>query len=540
MTSEEYWTKRQLEREQFFHEMANKDLSQEIKKYYLSSLSKIQKEIAAFYAQYAKENQLTMQETRRLFRGEEFKLWRMELKDYVKKSKASSEILKELNTLAMRSRITRLEALHARTLMEVADLCEKLNEKENAIQYRAYVAHYYGNTYDIHKEIGLSTPPVAVDSKNVEQILKTAWSGKNYSQRIWKNGKKLEKEIQSTLVEAVHRGSSIQKLSKKLSERMEVGYHNAERLVRTELNYRENRATADAIKDAELDFYKFVATLDHRTTPTCQSLDGQVFSIEEMNQGTNAPPMHCRCRSTIIPTLGEGLVSKGNRSAKDAEGKRIKIPANMNYNDWKKVYIDKSQTLEQWQKNNLNKSAASVKINNNSSNSQKGLGAGDKIFMNVEGTPPKFIGRLPNLEKSTIEKTLAYFENQIANAKIENGFVITTNGEIYHCTGHQVGLPTIEDLGEKLKGAVVTHNHPDSFVNEHSFSGLDWSLFERYNLKILRGVEESFVYELNRNKDDSKLSDLILDGKDDLNGWHNVILIKALNKGYGYRRWRRE
>jgi len=127
----------------FFHEIASKDLSQEIKKYYLSSLSKIQKEIAAFYAQYAKENQLTMQETRRLFRGEEFKLWRMELKDYVKKSKASSEILKELNTLAMRSRITRLEALHARTLMEVADLCEKLNEKENvsiALMWRIITA----------------------------------------------------------------------------------------------------------------------------------------------------------------------------------------------------------------------------------------------------------------------------------------------------------------------------------------------------------------------------------------------------------------
>lgn len=172
--------------------------------------------------------------------------------------------------------------------------------------------------------------------------------------------------------------------------------------------------------------------------------------------------------------------------------------------------------------------------------SPKGLGAGDKIFMNVEGTPPKLIDKLPNLEKSTIEKSLAYFENQIVNAKVENGFVITAEGEIYHCTGHLVGLPTIEDLGEKLKGAIVTHNHPDSSVNEHSFSGLDWSLFERYNLKILRGVEKNFIYELNRNKEDSKLSDLILDGKDDLNGWHNVILIKALNNGYGYRRWRRE
>jgi len=220
-----------------------------------------------------------------------------------------------------------------------------------------------------------------IGEKNVEQILKTAWSGKNYSQRIWKNGKKLEKEIQNTMLEAIHRGTSIQKFSKNLSEKMDVAYHNAERLVRTELNYIENRAAGDAINDAELDFYKFVATLDHRTTPTCQSLDGQFFPVEEMNQGTNAPPMHCRCRSTIIPTLGESYSSKGKRSAKDAEGKRIKIPADMNYKDWKKVYIDKTQTLADWQNNNLNKSAYNGNIHTQRRNPLQAGGVNSGMFV---------------------------------------------------------------------------------------------------------------------------------------------------------------
>ena len=98
----------------------------------------------------------------------------------------------------------------------------------------------------------------------------------------------------------------------------------------------------------------------------------------------------------------EGVNKKGTRTAK-VGGKNIDIPENLKYADYEKI-----------------------------SNSQKGLGAGDKIFMNVEGTPPKLIGKLPNLEKPTIEKTLAYFENQITNAKIENAFVITANGEVYH------------------------------------------------------------------------------------------------------------
>lgn len=352
MNSKDYWKRRQLEREQKFNDLIEKDLDRIIKFYYEQSLLKIQKDIAALYAQYAVENKLSMSEAKRLIRGKEFSQWRMTLQEYVKAAKNDSDILKELNTLAMRSRISRFEALHARTMMEVADLCEKLEKWENAFQYRAYTEHLYGNLYDIHKTEGLNTPPVAVDKKHVEEILTTPWSGKNYSQRIWKNGRKLERAIQSTMVQAIHRGSSIQKLSKDLSERMNVAYHNAERLVRTELNYIENRAALDAIQEAEMPFYQFVATLDNRTTPMCQSLDGRIFPIEEKNQGENAPPIHVRCRSTVIGTLDDGKsgrIIRGKRAATDENGKRIKIPADMNYNDWKKVYIDKDITLAQWQ-----------------------------------------------------------------------------------------------------------------------------------------------------------------------------------------------
>jgi len=55
---------------------------------------------------------------------------------------------------------------------------------------------------------------------------------------------------------------------------------------------------------------------------------------------------------------------KVTRTAK-VGGKNIDIPAAMNYTDYKKVYVDKTQTLEQW-KNNLNKSVASGKIAKNS------------------------------------------------------------------------------------------------------------------------------------------------------------------------------
>lgn len=88
--------------------------------------------------------------------------------------------------------------------------------------------------------------------------------------------------------------------------RMQVGYNNAERLIRTELNYVQTRAAADSIVSAEMGYYQFIAVMDNRTTPICQSLDGEIFPIIELSQGENAPPMHVCCRSTIASSEDDG------------------------------------------------------------------------------------------------------------------------------------------------------------------------------------------------------------------------------------------
>ena len=348
MNSQEYWRRRQVEREKKWHDLTTAELKS-LKKYYTSAAKEIEKEIALLYAKFARENALPPEEARKLIRGAEFKQWRMALQEYVAKSKADPKLLRELNTLAMRSRISRIEAIHGRTLIELAELSEKLQDVADAHLYRAYVENYYQNVYDYHRTVGLPNPPASLDAKRVESVLQTAWSGKNYSARIWANRTKLTKEIQRSMMTAIHRGSSIQQLSKDLAQRMEVGYKNAERLIRTELNAVENKASADAMKDAEFTHYQFMATLDRRTCIRCGEKDGEIFALKDMNQGENAPPLHPRCRCTICATFdtpkGKSRTS-GERAARETN--RERAPADMTYRDWKAVYIDKSKTFDAW------------------------------------------------------------------------------------------------------------------------------------------------------------------------------------------------
>lgn len=117
-----------------------------------------------------------------------------------------------------------------------------------------------------------------------------------------------------------------------------------------ELNYVENQSAMDSIKEAGMKYYRFSATLDRRKSATCREHDGHVYPIDEYQPGSTAPPLHPNCRSTIAGSLyGPDKTKAGTRAARNDAGKTVYIPADMKYEDWKAVYVNKSKTLEEWQ-----------------------------------------------------------------------------------------------------------------------------------------------------------------------------------------------
>ena len=125
--TEKYWKKRQEELEKKWDKKSRAEIEQELKVYYEQSLAHIEKDISVLYQRFATDNGMDMAAAQQLLTGKEYRVWRMDLDEYVKEINAtgSSELQRELNTLAMRSRITRLDALRAGTLKEMARLSEK-------------------------------------------------------------------------------------------------------------------------------------------------------------------------------------------------------------------------------------------------------------------------------------------------------------------------------------------------------------------------------------------------------------------------------
>ncbi len=75
------------------------------------------------------------------------------------------------------------------------------------------------------------------------------------------------------------------------------------------------------------------------TCSLCGSMDGMIFPRAQLKQGISQPPFHPNCRCTTVP-YDEDWDYKGQRIAKDKEGKYYYVPENMSYEEWKKEFVE--------------------------------------------------------------------------------------------------------------------------------------------------------------------------------------------------------
>lgn len=357
MGADSYWARRSIERENEWNKKSRETIEKELASQYERSAIRIQGNIEKLYGKFARDNGLSKEEARKLITGTEYRTWRKDIEEYVKEYKETGnpKILLELNTLAMRSRISRLDKLYSETLIELDKLGQHADKAVTKFLKEAYKDNRLRSAYELAKR-GNGPLHVAVDSKRMQDVLRTPWSGKNYSERIWKNSDKLAKTIQDTIVNGVHRGVSVTTLTKEVQTRMGVGKSDAVRLVRTELNYIHNQATLDSLREAKMGYFQFIATLDKRTSSVCRNHDNNVYPLDEAEVGSNVPPLHPRCRSTIAGALGPKKGTSGSRAVKIEPSKKgtavkyTKVPRNMAYDDWKAVYVDRSKTFDEWKR----------------------------------------------------------------------------------------------------------------------------------------------------------------------------------------------
>ena len=103
-------------------------------------------------------------------------------------------------------------------------------------------------------------------------------------------------------------------------------------LVRTSINQVANTASQQ-VYEANQDItkkYRYVATLDTRTSSICRALDGREF---EYGKGP-MPPQHFNCRSTTVPIIDPDILPPSTVAKRASKGGPV--PINTSYGEWLK------------------------------------------------------------------------------------------------------------------------------------------------------------------------------------------------------------
>ena len=277
-------------------------------------------------------------------------------KDYSEKTK--QELVQELESPAYRARLERLQDV----IQQVDGLMENVYHQERQFD-TSFLRDlgeraYYQSIYNVQKRTGLGFSFSHISQKQVDQVLRMNWSGKHYSKRIWKNTENLAQTLKEEMLVSLLTGRTDRETAQIIEYKFGAGAIQARRLVRTESCFVAGELTARAYEECSVEKYRYLATLDLRTSEICRSLDGKVFLLSERQAGKNYPPMHPWCRSTTISIIDEKTLARMKRSAYNpATGRIEKVPANMTYDQWYEKYVKGNAKAEAQEKAGKNASA---------------------------------------------------------------------------------------------------------------------------------------------------------------------------------------
>lgn len=340
-----YWHNRTVELEKLLQNKTSATIGQ-VNKLYVESSKTIASRIAKIFETYKEGGQLESQHALQLLSAKQTAEVRRELLEQLSKTTDKNvrrEIISILDAPAYADRISRLQALQDLVRAEALRIGIEEERLTTSRLKNITETAYYRTIYNDQKNEGKVYDFNKISDRQIQAMLAHNWSGSNYSSRIWKNNDAFIEKLQNTIEEGCMTGSSLKDLEDRIVDDC-IGATSdegqrfcASRLIRTEVNYFANQGILMGYQEAGITRYRFLATLDLRTSEICRKLDLKSFSVAEAEAGVNLPPMHPFCRSVTVPDTGSRTGTRWARNP--VTGKSMTVPADMSYQEWYDKYV---------------------------------------------------------------------------------------------------------------------------------------------------------------------------------------------------------
>lgn len=408
--NKEYWQGRFEQLEKTSHQDAMVTYSN-IEKSFYEAQREIENKINSWYVRFANNNQMTIEDAKRLLNSQELKEFKWDVQDYIKyghENELDERWMKELENASAKYHISRLEALKIQTQQSMEVLFGNELDEVDKLTRNSYTNSYFHTMFEFQKGFNVGFDVANIDKNKLSKIVNKPWviDERNFSQRIWGNKTKLINELHNELTRMCLTGKSPDNTIKYLSKKFNTSKAQAGNLVMTENAYFSQLAQKDCFNDLDVEKYEIVATLDNRTSAICQEQDGKVYDMKDYQPGITAPPFHNYCRSTTVPYFDDDFNLEGERAARDENGKIYYVSDKLKYDDWYKKYVKDEATLKNESKN--------AKIKPNQVSQWKDFKTMDEakeyVYTNYKDSD---IDKIKNVESiNTTFKTLDELQNQ--------------------------------------------------------------------------------------------------------------------------------
>ena len=308
-----YWQRRRARADARLGK-SERDVAKRAEAYYREELKGLEKEIAAFYAEFPEGHVEAYREAfKKLSADEERMLW----EDCDRFAAEHPDRAWMVPVRKGMYRLTRLEGLQHSARLGLA----KATAKTETLLPRHFEEAAREAARAVADALGFDT----YDEGAVRRFVGTEWSdGKSYSARIWDNAAKLAEYVCGDMAKALARGESYAKLRDEIARRF-VGQSvsNIMRVVQTEGTYVSRQVQGDEMRKAGFDAYYIDSVEDKRTCETCRSISKlsheRPFRFEDAKPGENYPPLHPRCRCEVNPAVDDwaDFIKGGNGRPQD-------------------------------------------------------------------------------------------------------------------------------------------------------------------------------------------------------------------------------
>ena len=314
MDSQTYWKNRETEQRK--HNIRDEaEYQKHVREIYQNMIDEIEKEINGFYGRYAKKEGITMAEAKKRAAKADIEALGRKAARYVKTKDFSKQANDEMRLYNMTMKVNRLELLKAQIGLEMVAGFDELQKYYDEILTDRAVSEF-------ERQAGILGKTIQNNAKAANAIVNASFHNATYSDRIWMYQDMLKNELSSLLQTGLIQGQNPRRLATHLRKRFGVSQSNAERLMITELARVQTEAQKQSFERNGFEEYTFLAL--GTACPICRALDGKHFKIKKMLSGTNAPPMHPRCKCSTS-------------AYEDSE----------DYEEWLD-FLDKGGTTEEW------------------------------------------------------------------------------------------------------------------------------------------------------------------------------------------------